>query len=166
MKFNNYPVVVDPASNVVTVRQSDVGSEGAWRHLERVRVDESAPFISTNEASHVFGNAETIARSKFLLCYDTTGFLTSVYHREANEWIRHAVPEESSGKAERYPSIRFVFENEVDRDNFSVVLQRMSEAVRALDKPSADDAFRLVQIVLRQPHPPRSVHVAIEDTKS
>jgi hypothetical protein len=159
MRFDNYPVVVDPVSGVVTLRERTEQPAGTWRHLSRVAVTAAAPFVSNNKRANVFGNAETAEQSSFLLCYDAAGFLTEVYHKEGVEWIRHEIPEEVSGRPETYPSMRIVFSTPADRDEFLVLWQRMNEAVRQLAEPSAEDAYRLLLIVRRQPHQPRFIDV-------
>lgn len=160
MQFTRYPVVVDPASYTISLREQGEPAEGKWRHLSRLQHSDAAPFVVDNSRVHIFGDASTIDTSQFLLCYDTAGFLTEVYRRTGSQWVRHEVPEEVSGRPILHPSVRFTFSTTEDRAAFLSLLQRMGAAVRSFAIPDPADAHQLVTIVLRQPVAPRLVDVA------
>lgn len=160
MKFNEYPVLIDPASNVVTLK---AGSPGQWKHLHRVVLLLSdLPMLVHNDVAHAFGPSICQQDCPFLLCYNTDGRLTTVLERSGSTWSRHTVAEELAGRVECLPSVRFVFGTDADRDRFMQLLQKLGESVRQITLPDQQDAWELLTLVLRQPHPPRLVPVAVE----
>lgn len=166
MLFNTWPVVIDPACSVITLQQAGEESHDIWKHLFRVQLNVGAPFVQTNATAHVFGNDEALEDCELLICYDTLGHLTEIYRKSGREWSRSEVPEEAAGRPARFPSVRFVFADDAEADQFLVILQRMQTAVRGLDLPDPDDSFRLMTLLLRQPHPPRRVAVYAEPSTS
>jgi hypothetical protein len=160
MKFTEYPALIDPASNVLTLK---AGPQGRWSHLHRVvLLTADLPHLVNNDVTHAFGPATCQQDCPFLLCYNTDGRLTTILERSGSSWSRYTVAEELSGRVECLPSVRFVFQNESDRGRFMQLLQKLGESVRKLELPSPQDAWELTTLILRQPHPPRLVPVAVE----
>lgn len=164
MKFTQFPVTVDPASNVITLRTDP---EDRWTHLHRVEVKLlDFPLMPTNDVAHVFGPYPEQVQCDFFLCYNTDGRLVAVLERISTGWSRHTVAEELAGRVECLPSVRFVFADEEDRGQFMRTLQKMGEAVRRLEMPTPEDSWQLLTLILRQPHAPRLVPVAVETASS
>ena len=157
--------MIDPAVNVLEATFTDDAAltpKTVYRPLYRLAVHANQfPGVLGISSPNVFGDASSIPKCRYLICYDISGRLALVFHRERpNDWVRYEPAEETTGQAERYPSVRHVFVDEADRSRYLQLLDKMSAAVGGMDHPSPSDAFELMTILARAPHPPRLVSVA------
>ena len=127
LSIRDYPITIDPVSNVIELRAqrvSDIGTamdDGNWMQFHRI-LRESAMAASPDMpegTSHIVGDDTAVSRCTVLLCYAHTGALTHAATRsETSTWKFTEIPEELTGKVSSKPSLRLVFQDDLALQSF------------------------------------------------
>ncbi len=156
--------MIDPVVNVLETAfttEDPITPQTVWRPLYRLAITaKQLPFVVGNDAPNIFGDAFHIKDCQHLVCYSINGALALAFKREGpKNWARYEPSEESTGRTERYHSVRHVFADETDLNRYMELLEKMGGNVAGLGHPNVSDAFELMTILARSPHPPRVLPV-------
>ena len=125
--IRDYPLFIEPTverlEGRAAVKQPQrLESEDGLKWTVLYRIPSSHVSLSAHipdGVSHFFGDDHIFSLCAILLGYDCSGRLTHLFMRdEANDWDVQALPEEMTGKAILYPSVRLVFHDREARDKF------------------------------------------------
>jgi len=111
----------------------DPGQQGTWTQLYRVSANMMRGLPAKETAYHFFGDQRAFAHCTFFVCYDESGILDSVIIQDPKDRHFHLteLPEELTGRAVKLPSVRLVFRNEQERENFLRNLPQAAQDVLA-----------------------------------
>lgn len=129
LSFNRFPILIEPSIAVIelqrmndqgTPRDVAAGEPGTWVTFYRQPTGlVLSTFIVPDTVRHVFGDRTEFYSCDVLLCYNAGGVLTHVVHgsTEGRPTVTE-VPEELLGQVVERPSVRLVFKDRSERDNF------------------------------------------------
>lgn len=150
MDLNAFPVVIDPATNLIEARSTTGKSHDMtvrWSVLHRLVVrPDQVEFAVPPSAVHFFGDADDVTRCSFLLIYDATGLWRHWAVKERGVWGLADVPVEASGGRLTTPSVRLEFPSPADAHDFC---QAMVACGRDPDQlfERQDEILRLLGLV-------------------
>lgn len=146
LSLRGYPVTVEPTTRCVelqAVRRADgsgdldPGMPGSWRQLYRKRLSRRQRDLvkARDTAAHFFGDHQDFDRCTFFVGYNSEGVVDSLMVKpdDGGEFQCVLVPEEVTAKAVRRPSVRLVFKDDEDREEFISGLGK--ETLRKLAQP-------------------------------
>jgi hypothetical protein len=108
------PVAIEPLIGVIecTVTRNDRA-----RSVRLFRLDYSDEIMNnlTVSSKHpiYFGDGTTIHDTSYVACYYPSGYLCSVHVVEDGELVELVVEDEEVGRPPKYPSVRFILDDEV-----------------------------------------------------
>lgn len=167
--LDRFPIAIDPASQFLSIRQTDEEQSPPvrqWSHLRRVMPARAHIAIPTsNTRVHFFADGESFESSRIILSYDAIGSISGIWHLVGNRWDECALPEEWTGQPVSVPSVRFMFNSTEDRAEFIKNFNQLASDAAASRKISNKHVLALLRASSRSPLPYRVVHaIAQPDT--
>lgn len=169
--IKNVPVVIEPGVGALESELYVSEGPGAGRsfpvQMQRISLDEFSaqqlPFIACTLEPHVFSLIPDLKKSSIIVTYDFLGRIASVYTRGGHEkaWEKHEVAAEHAGKTITQFAVRFSFEAAKERARFLALVVKITEQIRAKQKPTSADMFAAFTLLARSKTSPVVLPLAI-----
>ena len=161
---DNYPVAIDTASQVISVRLTTPdGNKSQWIHLRRAQPSAVNHVIPANhQRSHFFVDGESFESSWLTLSYDAVGAISGIWKLASGHWSDCPLPEEYTGQVSLSPSVRFQFANLQDRDEFIRNFNKLVSDAAAAKPVAAKHVLAMIRTTGRSPAPYRIVSTLAE----
>ena len=161
---DHYPIAIDPSSQVISVRLTTAdATHSNWKHLSRAQPSRVHGGIPTNnQRVHFFIDGESFESSQLALSYDSVGAVSGMWQLRNGRWDECVLVEEYTGQVTLSPSVRFVFANLSDRDEFVRNFNRLTSDAAAAKPVTPKHVLAMQRASGRSPTPYRIVSTLAE----
>jgi len=127
IKISDYPLFIEPTTEVLELATGDVEQAKAWTPLCRIPAQLVFQTIVNVPAggTNFFGTSKELTDVGFVLCYNSGGKFVGVLHRSQTGWDFTEIPSEVLGESVHLPSVRLVFTTDRARAGFMTYLNNV-----------------------------------------
>ena len=161
--LDSYPIVIDPVSQLISVRLLQAPATHKWLHLQKISPSKAHAVVPTsNQRCHFFTDSLNLENATIILTYDSVGAISSAWVFCKNNWEELLLTEEATGQPSLCPSVRFQFASLKDRSAFLSSLSQASKEAAEARTINVKNIMSLLRLIGRCVTPPRVVSVAAD----